>query len=734
MSLQIKNTIIVACLVFPLYVFSQIDQVGYTKEYIGSAPKQIIGGVEIMAEGASSTISAVKDGTFTLHFNDYEDGDRLIFIDGFPYLNGYEVFNREVVSEWNLSGKHPLNIVLCKRSYLAQKTDSLTNTMRVYYKQQLERKETQLNNALQQNQIQHEEYEKQLQTIKKEYVESLQNLQNYVDQFVHFDLSEINNEELEIISLINSNRIDEALAKYDDLHLLDKLLTAKQNMKKAEEGIQILKQEYETNERASDTLGDAINRQITALKLKGGKESYDKIEKILVTLAECDTTDLDATRDCALFFYDQNEIKKAEQYSARYFRNCQEFVFTDYNLYTEYLNLLLAQGRNNESDALFQRILSVVENQPSGSQYVYCLLYLYKLWSLFSDNSTIFQEQSEDMLAAYINPPEKVKKRFAKFGMEAYLPFTEKLALFYSFLIKEDFKQASLIINDLVSLYDLLPTNNSLVFDEGFIEQAKLFTAFLSFIDQDTTITFDLLRQSETSIRKLYDRNPIKYGSLLENCLYTTATIYGSYENTQMCYSYLQKAFDVAQFIHLEQNNEIQYAKILSMLCVTSSIVNDTTTLYSYIDDALKWVETIQPLPKDMRWNYSYLMNLKGVYCFLHDDKTSGYAYILRAYDLLPTNEDARNNLVYYYNNEAYEMMNIGKLDSSFVLIDKALELLPNNPNLLDSKGEFYIRKGDFTSAVQMWNEIIKVDPNFLDAYPNGTELYNQLMTKQLIP
>lgn len=69
------------------------------------------------------------------------------------------------------------------------------------------------------------------------------------------------------------------------------------------------------------------------------------------------------------------------------------------------------------------------------------------------------------------------------------------------------------------------------------------------------------------------------------------------------------------------------------------------------------------------------------------------------------------------YNDLAYcYMEGIGVLKNkqkAWSYLNKALELSPNNPNYLDSKGEFFSMEGNEVAAKQIWFEINKIDSEF---------------------
>ena len=69
------------------------------------------------------------------------------------------------------------------------------------------------------------------------------------------------------------------------------------------------------------------------------------------------------------------------------------------------------------------------------------------------------------------------------------------------------------------------------------------------------------------------------------------------------------------------------------------------------------------------------------------------------------------NNLAYCY---AYGDDNLPQdFQKAHQTIDKAIEEEPDEANLYDSKGEFYLMQGDKENAQKMWNKVVELAPDF---------------------
>lgn len=64
-------------------------------------------------------------------------------------------------------------------------------------------------------------------------------------------------------------------------------------------------------------------------------------------------------------------------------------------------------------------------------------------------------------------------------------------------------------------------------------------------------------------------------------------------------------------------------------------------------------------------------------------------------------------------NKKAYEQAREEKFADAIATIDKAIELLPEDPNYYDSKGEILLNMGDKDGAKVMWDKVVSLDPKY---------------------
>jgi tetratricopeptide (TPR) repeat protein len=85
------------------------------------------------------------------------------------------------------------------------------------------------------------------------------------------------------------------------------------------------------------------------------------------------------------------------------------------------------------------------------------------------------------------------------------------------------------------------------------------------------------------------------------------------------------------------------------------------------------------------------------------------------------------------YNSLAYRFAYDEDYASALETIDKAIRLQPSEANYYDSKGEILLMMDDWDGALEMWDKVLEVDPEFLSRYKNGTDFYHQLTRMGLI-
>lgn len=268
----------------------QTVQRGIVQEYNEAAPKTALPGVELRVYPAQSTVSDAQ-GRFALEFLTLNPGERINVrrIE----KDGYEIFNKDALEQWNLSPDNTFSIVMCR-------SDRFKHLKDLYYANSEERYSRQYRNAAaslrrlrDENRIRQQEFADSLRKIEDLYARQLENLDNYVDRFARIDLSEISSAEQEIIALVQEGKIDEAIARYDDLDIKNRLLTNIERRNEVRSAITQLQSADTALTASRDSLYAMASRQIQTLQLARDYRNNAKILDLYRTIADADTTNVE---------------------------------------------------------------------------------------------------------------------------------------------------------------------------------------------------------------------------------------------------------------------------------------------------------------------------------------------------------------------------------------------------------------------------------------------------------
>ena len=296
---------------FPAAV-AQTTQPCEVKQYNQKEQKTPLPGVEVMVSNAGTTVSD-NGGKLTLAFRTLKPGDRVYLISA--KKAGYELFNSEAVKQWNISRERtPFTLVLVKKEYFDQLKANLTRTSTDSYQRKYEQAVRELEKQKKAGKMKEEEFNRKYDELETQYQTQLSNLDNYIDQFSRIDLSEVSEEERRILEMVEEGRIEEAVKAYEELDISGKLRQARENRRTLSEARVRIEEEEDRQNRAIEALRAKQEREISTLKLAGGKENYDKIGRMLKENALADTTDCKTVEEYAQFAHSQKDYEEAERF------------------------------------------------------------------------------------------------------------------------------------------------------------------------------------------------------------------------------------------------------------------------------------------------------------------------------------------------------------------------------------------------------------------------------------
>jgi len=295
---------------------AQTVQNGVVMEYNKKVQKTPLAGVELNVRSAGSTVSG-RNGNFSLKFLTLKAGDRVVVRDNGRDIRkeGYEIFNKDALEQWNLNPNAPFSIVMCRSDRFKAICDNYYSKASVNYKKQYDKEISAVNKLKNEGKLKDEEYRKKLTEIQENYDRQLDNLDNYVDRFARIDLSELQSEEQGIIELVEQGLFDEAIARYDELQLEQKITTSIKNRDVKLEAAKTLTESAESDQQDINRMYESLYRNVDALKLAGGTENLHKAKLKLISVADIDTTNIDLQIRTASFLSDYiADYDKALQY------------------------------------------------------------------------------------------------------------------------------------------------------------------------------------------------------------------------------------------------------------------------------------------------------------------------------------------------------------------------------------------------------------------------------------
>lgn len=322
MIMRRLNKLFVACLlsVMSIVSFGQSTQSGYVKEYNEKLAKTPLAGVELYIHNAGSTVSA-HDGSFTLVFRTQRPGDRVRY-SRIEKL-GYEVFNKEALSQWNISKTGiPFVIVMCKSSKFKAIRDNYNKVASASYARQQRKEEDELLAEFRTGKIREETYKKRLADLKHYYAVQFENLDSYIDKFSRIDLNELSEREQSIIEMVQQGCIDEAIAAYERQAFIQLYKSEAHDIITLKKSQKQLSQEKKNHLLQRDSIYASILRQVNTYTLAGGRVNFEKAEKLLRDVTLADTTNGIAVKNYCTFAYGQHHFKEALRFCQMYLATC----------------------------------------------------------------------------------------------------------------------------------------------------------------------------------------------------------------------------------------------------------------------------------------------------------------------------------------------------------------------------------------------------------------------------
>lgn len=754
---------------------AQIIQHGVVKEYCEANPKNNLGGVEIVVNKAGSTVSQ-NNGQFSLSFQTLKVGDKVL-VKRIEKL-GYEIFNKEALEQWYISkDNRPFVITMCKSDRFKKIRDNYEKISSESYARQYKKEESELLNLYRLNKISQAEYEKKAEELATNYDNQLEHLDNYIDRVSRIDLSEITKEEQQIILQVQQGNIDKAIQLYDEMKLEEKLLRTTEGLNKIETNLNLLDNLNKKAREEQDNAYAMICRQNDVLYLAGGTGNFNKILVSKRNVALADTTYVKAVKDYAYFL--QN-IKEHEEST-----KMLQIAYNNSSIDEEKIEIQLGIGANAMSMGQYELAEKIIAEtneviqdkfkEDLITQVVFLKSSLTLLGATLSLEGRYSEsEQCFELIEEFVKEMSSEMPGLIDYKEIVNNRLQIAIAQSHQGNYQEVEKQIHKILPELQIFYSKEPDKygRELALSYHLLASRKHQTL------QHLDIAEEYAHKAVSILEKICIKYAILYGGELADYQYLLAGILRAKGEKHTAIVWYKKARE-----NYEGKTDSQLTSQLMKKGVFKCNVGIGTALVDaekYTDakpilmEAMAYYKELpSPTPTSDAMYLNCLISLANSYQYTNDfasaEKIEEEALNLaekhyeqhpskfaNMYALLHYNmgyrlmvtgklEKAESCLkkaiaitqkreVPFYDREeympyalAYIYNEQGKTDLAEKMINMSLDINPKNLMFLDAKGELLMKSGKKKQAQQIWQQILKSDPNW--AAKNST--FSQMMTEK---
>lgn len=344
------------CMALATSAYAQVEQQIVISEYNGKEEKTPLSEVNITVLNAASTITDAQ-GRATLRFRTFKAGDKVTIrrMD----KPGYEIFNSMAIDQWNISPQRPFQIVLCRSDKFRALRDQYSRVASDSYARQYKAEQARLAAERKKTKMLEATYQQKMLDLENQYQQQLEDLENYVDQFARIDLSELNDKQQELIRLVQDGKIDKAIQKYESADyqaLYQKQCEEIAKIDRAQAQLAMVEAQ-KRSER--EKVFQSINRQIATYRLAGGRENFHKVTALLKSVADADTTQLEAVWAYAFHALNQRMVAECEKYINIYVRACKQQPILEANAWHSLGQNYMLQHELSKAEEAYTKALTI---------------------------------------------------------------------------------------------------------------------------------------------------------------------------------------------------------------------------------------------------------------------------------------------------------------------------------------------------------------------------------------
>ena len=546
------------------------------KEYNEELAKTPLAGVEVSVNDAGLRVSDTK-GMLTLRFLTKNIGDHVDMVEISKL--GYELFNKDAIAQWNISGEsRPFTIVMCLSERFKKIKDNYNAISSASYAKQKRKEEELLKIEHQKGLLKEAEYKRKLQELQDEFDKQSVSVRPYIDHFARIDLSELSSQEKSIVKLVKTGQIDSAICLYKQMHLEEHFKENRNSYLKLNEATDMLEHAKKKSNEQRDTIFQQICRKNDVLMMQGGKENIELVEKSYKEIANQDTTYLYGLSAYAAFLSGQNRDRESLRY-LHLIAKCGERKY-HHSLSSMYHNIAGAYFSLDEYDSakVYLRKSKDANEEYNKNDSVEYLDHLSGYYILMAQ---IYNYEGE------LQDAEKMSEKGLEYTKRLYdinkINYVSQLKMALTFAITLNQTKSNLIMEEMCNLYDDLPFSS----DNAESENAELvfgtFNIVNHYLNQgNPQLAKRHLKDVIRRIKPLYEKNEEKYRNLLSAFFLLTGSLYYREHDFSNAQNYLEKG---CQLLKLEYYTN-QKVQTIETIVMGLKMLGDIKSDYGYRNTA----------------------------------------------------------------------------------------------------------------------------------------------------
>lgn len=253
---------------------------------------------------------------------------------------------------------------------------------------------------------------------------------------------------------------------------------------------------------------------------------------------------------------------------------------------------------------------------------------------------------------------------------------------------------------------------------------------------EDVSKCIENMYSAYVIFEKLYQNNPEEYADDLSASLGILSVAYLVNKDYKSAEKYYFKTLDIYKKISEQTQDSISAGLAYTYLCLMDLYkeIKNIEQYEIYLDKALVQYNKLYFVdPAKYKKDIVYLQ-YETINRLLYNGKDKEALDLAK--ETLRMDEaslDPKSYIANLLNTIACTYANEHKFTEAIEYIDKAITLDPNEPDYYDSKGEILLMQGKNEEALAMWRKVLEINSNFLEDYPDGTNLSNGLKKLGLI-